>query len=142
MKTSARNSFHGTVHAIRSGAVNDEVVLDAGHGVHVVATVTHESTVALGLKPGVPAFALIKASSIVLMTDLDGVKLSTRNQLAAKIATVTTGAVNSEVVLDLPGGGQIVTIITNDSAASLALRAGSAATAVFKAGSVIVGVKT
>jgi molybdate transport system regulatory protein len=40
----------------------------------------------------------------------------------------------------LAGGGAVAAIITNDSAAALALEVGSSATAVFKASSVIVGV--
>lgn len=52
MKTSARNHFTGTVHAVRSGAINDEVDLAVAGGLHVVATVTRESRDALGLAPG------------------------------------------------------------------------------------------
>ena len=50
------------------------------------------------------------------------------------------GAVNTEVVVGLPGGGGIAAIITNDSTASPRLAVGLAASAIFKAGSVIVGV--
>ena len=67
-------------------------------------------------------------------------KLSTRNQLAGTVTQVTPGAVNAEVVIALAGGGQVAAIITNESAKSLALATGSKTTAIFKAGSVIVGV--
>jgi molybdate transport system regulatory protein len=141
MKSSARNQFMGTVSAVRGGAVNDEVELDAGAGLRIVATVTSGSRAELALEIGTKAFALVKASSIILMADCDGIKLSARNQFACKVAKLTTGAVNSEVVLDLPEGGSLVAIVTNDSARSLGLAVGAPATAVFKASSVIVGVQ-
>jgi molybdate transport system regulatory protein len=140
MKTSARNQFAGTIHAVRAGAINDEIDLDIGGGLHIVATVTRESRDELRLVVGAKAFALIKASSIIVMTDAEDVRLSARNQLAGTVMQVTPGAVNAEVVIALAGGGQVAAIITNESAKGLALAAGSKATAIFKASSVIVGV--
>ena len=140
MKTSARNQFAGTVHAVRSGAINDEIDLAVAGGLHLVATVTRESRDELGLAPGAKAFALVKASSIILVTDAADVRLSARNQLAGQVTRVVPGAVNTEVVLALPGGGSVAAIITNESGQSLQLATGSAATAIFKASSVIIGV--
>ena len=140
MKTSARNQFAGTVHAVRSGAINDEIDLQVIGRLHIIATVTRESRTELGLEVGAKAFALVKASSIMLMKDAGDVKLSARNQLAGKVSRIVPGAVNTEVVLELPGGGTVAAIITTDSAQNLAVADGSALTAVFKASSVIVGV--
>jgi molybdopterin-binding protein len=67
-------------------------------------------------------------------------KLSARNQLKGKVAKITPGAINSEVVIDLPGGQQIVSIITKASADSLGLSAGKTAYAVIKASSVMIAV--
>ncbi len=67
-------------------------------------------------------------------------KLSARNVLKGKVAKVTTGAVNDEVVLELPGGQQIVSIITKTSAESLGLAKGKEAYAVIKASSVMIAV--
>ena len=140
MKTSARNQFAGTVRQVRAGAINDEIELEVIGGLCIVATVTRESRNELALEIGAKAFALVKASSIILMTESAGVRLSARNQLAGTVSRVVPGAVNTEVVLQLPGGGSVAAVITNESAKSLALADGSAATAVFKASSVILGV--
>jgi molybdate transport system regulatory protein len=140
MKTSARNQFAGTVLSVRPGAVNDEVEIEVIGGLRIVAIVTSESRSELGLDVGAKAFALVKASSVILMTDASGARLSARNQLAGTVSRVTQGAVNSEVVIELPGGGTIAAIITHESAKNLGLAVRSAATAVFKASSVIVGV--
>lgn len=139
MKTSARNQFFGRVSSLKKGAVNDEVELEIMGGQKVVAIITSESAQGLGLAVGVEAFALIKASSVILVAEVKGSKLSARNRLAGSVSRVQPGAVNTEVVLDLPGGGAIVAIITNESAARLGLASGSQAEAIFKASSVILG---
>jgi len=71
---------------------------------------------------------------------LDYARLSARNQLAGRVTRLTVGAVNSEVILALPGGGSIAVIVTQASAQALGLVVGVDAVAVFKASSVIVGV--
>ncbi len=139
MKTSARNQFAGRVAAVRRGAVNDEIELAIAGNPHIVATVTRESTGSLGLAPGREAFALVKASSVILMVDGDTAKLSTRNRLAGKVARVEPGEVNAEVLVELPGGGTVAVIVTIESAKKLDLRPGKPVTALFKASSVIVG---
>lgn len=139
MKTSARNQFLGTVTAVQRGAVNDEIELDIAGGQKIVATITHESTEGLGLKQGAQAFALIKASSIIIMTDTQGAKFSARNRMEGTISRLHPGAVNTEVVIELPGGGAVAAIITLESSKALGLAVGQKATAIFKASSVIMG---
>jgi molybdopterin-binding protein len=67
-------------------------------------------------------------------------RLSARNQLRGKVRSVTHGAVNSEVVLELPGGVTLVSIITRASAEGLGLAPGGDAYAVIKASNVMVAV--
>ncbi|WP_137939360.1 TOBE domain-containing protein [Chitinivorax sp. B] len=140
MKTSARNQFLGKVTQVKSGTVNDEIELIITGGQKLVAIVTHESTASLGLQPGAEAFALIKSSSIILVTDDGSARFSARNRLSGTITRLQAGAVNTEIVLDLSGGGSVAAIVTNDSADTLGLSVGKTATAIFKASSVILGV--
>ncbi|HUP05950.1 MAG TPA: TOBE domain-containing protein [Caldimonas sp.] len=139
MKTSARNQFVGTVCGYRAGAVNDEVELALPAGPRIVAVVTRESTEQMGLKLGASAFALIKASSVLIATDLEGARLSARNQLAGRVVSVSTGAVNAEVVVDVGADLPMAAIITQASAKAMGLRPGRRVSAVFKASSVILG---
>lgn len=67
-------------------------------------------------------------------------KLSARNVIKGKVVKVVKGAVNSEVVLELPGGTQVVSIITNSSVETLGLVEGKEAYAVIKASNVMVAV--
>ncbi len=67
-------------------------------------------------------------------------KLSARNILKGKVVQVVKGAVNSEVIIELPGGEKLVSIITNASVASLGLKKGREAYAIIKASNVMVAV--
>jgi molybdopterin-binding protein len=67
-------------------------------------------------------------------------KLSARNMIKGKVKSVVTGAVNSEVILEISDGSEIVSIITNKSAQDLKLQAGTTAYAVIKASNVMIAV--
>ncbi len=67
-------------------------------------------------------------------------KISARNMLKGKIIKIIHGAVNSEITLELPGGQQVVSIITKASAERLGLKEGMEAYAVIKASEVMVAV--
>jgi molybdate transport system regulatory protein len=140
MRTSARNQFAGTVTRMQRGAVNDEIELAVAGGHAIVAIVTHESVDNLGLAVGSEAFALVKSSSIILVTSDDKARYSARNRLAGAIARIEPGAVNTEVVIDLAGGGTVASIVTRESCEAMGLAVGAQAAAIFKASSVIIGV--
>jgi len=67
-------------------------------------------------------------------------KLSTRNQLRGTVSSINEGAINAEVVLSLPGGTQIVSVITNGAIKNLDLKVGDTAYALIKSSSVIIGI--
>jgi molybdopterin-binding protein len=65
-------------------------------------------------------------------------KISARNVLKGKVAKVTHGAVNSEVVVQLSGGVEIISIITKKSAKGLTLSKGKEVYAVIKSSNVMI----
>jgi molybdopterin-binding protein len=67
-------------------------------------------------------------------------KISARNILKGKVVKVVRGAVNAEVIIELPGGTRLVSIITNSSVENLGLTEGKEAYAIIKASNVMVGV--
>jgi molybdopterin-binding protein len=67
-------------------------------------------------------------------------RISARNILKGKVIKVTRGAVNAEVVLELSGGTQIVSIITLSSVNAMDIKVGKEAYAVVKASNVMIGV--
>jgi molybdopterin-binding protein len=64
--------------------------------------------------------------------------LSARNQFKGKVVSLKTGSVMSEVVIDIGGGHQIVSLISASSAKRLKLKKGGPAVAVIKATEVII----
>lgn len=66
-------------------------------------------------------------------------KISARNVLKGLVKSIEPGAVNAEVTLELPGGQQIVSIITKHAVESLGLKVGKEAYAIIKASSVMMG---
>ena len=69
MRLSARNILKGKVVKIVHGAVNDEVTLQLTGGEMIVAIITDGSVESLGLKEGKAAYAVIKASSVMIAVD-------------------------------------------------------------------------
>jgi molybdopterin-binding protein len=67
-------------------------------------------------------------------------KISARNILKGKVKKIIHGAVNSEIVITLPGGTELVSIITKESAEALELKEGKDVYAVIKASNVMVAV--
>ena len=140
MKTSARNQFTGTVNEVIIGAVNAEVHIGLKGGETIVASITKESVENLAIKAGLEVIALVKAPQVIIITDFGGYKVSARNQLPGTVALVKPGAVNTEIDIESKGGEQITATVTNDSVDTLGLRKGQPATAIFKAGAVILAV--
>lgn len=68
-------------------------------------------------------------------------KLSARNTLKGTVKKIMIGAVNAEVVIELPGGDQITSIVTNDAINALGLKEGATAFAIIKASNVMLGVE-
>jgi molybdopterin-binding protein len=69
MKLSARNLLKGKVSKVTMGAVNAEVELEFADGQKIVSIITINSVKRLGLEVGKEAFAMIKASSVMIATD-------------------------------------------------------------------------
>ena len=69
MKISARTTLKGTVKQIAPGAVNAEVTIELAGGQQVVSIITQKSVADLGLAVGKTAYAVIKASSVMIGID-------------------------------------------------------------------------
>ena len=69
MKLSARNQLKGTVVEIQQGAVNGIVKIDLGGGIVISSVITMSSIIELGLEVGSTAYAVIKASNVMVGVD-------------------------------------------------------------------------
>lgn len=140
MKTSARNQFTGTVTKLRKGNVSAEVVIRISDHDLISASVTNKSVESLGIKEGDTLMALLKASSIILMSTDGPLKTSAINRLCGTVASITQDVLNSEVKVALEGDKSIVAVVTNQSVVDLGLREGSPVCAIFSDSQVILAV--
>lgn len=141
MKISARNQLKGTISSVAEGAVNGVVTIDLGN-TSVKADITMEAIEELGLKEGMTAYAIVKATNVMFAAESERVAgISARNQLAGTVASVNKGAVNGHVTLKLADGNTIKGSITNEAIDDLGLAEGAAALAIVKSTDVIVGVE-
>jgi molybdopterin-binding protein len=69
MKISARNVFKGKIAEVKPGNVNTEVIIEISGGMQVVAMISKDAAALLGLKKGKTAYAVIKASSVMVAVD-------------------------------------------------------------------------
>lgn len=138
MKTSARNTFSGSIKSLTKGAVNTEVILGLQGDDEITAIITNGSVDSMELAVGKPAFAMVKSSFVIVSPE--PMKTSARNQLCGTIERVTDGAVNTEIVIKLAGGNLVTAMITEGSTQSLGLNVGDPACALIKASHIIIGV--
>jgi molybdopterin-binding protein len=66
MKLSARNQLKGKIADVTKGATTSHVKIDIGGGVIITASITNEAVADLGLKKGDDAWAVIKASDVMV----------------------------------------------------------------------------
>jgi molybdopterin-binding protein len=69
MKLSARNRIKGTIVDVKKGATTAHVKIDVGGGQVVTSAITNEAVDELGLAPGKTAYAVIKASDVMIGVD-------------------------------------------------------------------------
>ena len=136
MKLSARNQFKGTIININEGAVNGIVSLDVNSEI-ISATISLSAIKELELKKGLSAFAVIKATEVMIATELP--KISARNRFKGTVKEIQDGAVNDIVVLDTKLGAVSATI-SKAAVKELELSVGKEAFAIIKATSVMVGI--
>ena len=141
MKISARNQLSGTIASVKEGAVNGVVAIDLG-STTIKADITMEAIKDLGLKEGMDAVAIVKATNVMFAAGTERIAgISARNQIAGTIVEVKEGAVNGHVTLETADGNRIKGSITNEAIEQLGLAEGDAALAIVKSTDVIVGVE-
>lgn len=137
MKLSARNQFKGIVANVNEGAVNGIVSIKVNDEI-VSSTISMNAIKELGLKEGVEAVAIIKATEVMIATELP--KISARNKFKGTVKYIQVGAVNDIVTLET-NFGIVSSTISKNAVEELELAVGKEAYAIIKATSVMVGVE-
>ena len=141
MKISAKNVFSGTVAEIIRDISVAQVVLQLKSGHQMTAIVSTDSVDALGLEIGSSAYALVKASSVMIANNYLTLKISAKNRITGRITKITKSAVVGEVTIDIGAGETITATITDSSVRNLGLQEGNEVCAIIKSTSVIIGVQ-
>lgn len=134
---SARNQFKGIVTDVNEGAVNGIVSIDV-NGEVFSSTISMSAIKELELGKGVTAIAIIKATEVMIATELP--KISARNKFHGTIKEIQVGAVNDIVTLETKAG-LISATISKNAVEELELSADKEAYAIIKSTSVMVGVE-
>lgn len=137
MKTSARNTFFGTVSSVRKSPLLTEVSLAAQNGFEVISVITNESFERLGLTEGGQVTALVKAPWVLLGKDEHKARTSARNCFPGRVVSIRGDGVAVEIMGILDGGTPMCALITAESVETLDLREGDPVWFFFKAFSVI-----
>ncbi len=139
LRVSARNIFCGTISTITTNSVNAQVALTLKGGVNLTSVITNAAVENLGLAIGMDAYAIVKASSVIIAAEPPKGRFSARNLLRGSVVRIIRGEVNCEVDLEIDGGIIISATITLDSVNELELTEGGRACALFKSSDVILG---
>lgn len=126
-KTSARNSFFGKIKAIDQGDILSRVEMASIDGFSVVATITTDSLLRLGLKSDGLVTVDIKAPSVMLHkpnTSPGGLFCSAENQFKGVVTRVTRGRVISEYVIRISDLTDICSTVTTKHIQTLNLKPG------------------
>ncbi|POX58571.1 adenylate kinase [Streptomyces sp. Ru62] len=131
MTLSIRNQLPGTVTEVHPGEVMATVKVRLTGGQDLTAAVTVEAVEQLGLAPGSPVTALVKATEVSLAANrVEG--LSIRNQLRGTVIRLSLGEAMATVRVAVEGG-ELTAAITKDAAGDLGLFVGSDVVALIKA---------
>lgn len=142
LMTSARNAFYGTVVAIKSSEVEAQVILALQGEDKLSVTITQVSVQRLRLVVGSRVWALIKSTWVVLMEPQQAINSSADNCLCGRVKNWLDEGMNCEVTLALTGGNTITSVMTSDSARSLAITGDKALCALIDSSHIILGVDT
>ncbi len=69
MEISARNSLKGKVKSVDLGTVNAVITIEVAPGVEITAVITKESAEKLSIAEGKEAYAVVKASDVIVAVD-------------------------------------------------------------------------
>ncbi len=135
MKISARNQIAGKVIEVTEGQVNAVVAVEVG-GNTIKSTITKSAVAEMGIKVGDSVYAIIKASNVIIATDVPN-KISARNVIKANVVEVKNGEVNSQINLSA-GSLKLASTITVDATKELGIKQNDEVFAIIKASNILI----
>lgn len=140
-KTSARNVFPAVIEALRPGPVLTEVRATTQGGLLLTTIVTNHSVDHMGLEPGLPVEASVKAPLVMVAAGAARPRCSADNAWPGKVGSVRMDACVAEVVLILDGGEEVCAVAGATAWEAVALRQGDRGWALIDASAVVLTVE-
>ncbi len=137
-KTSARNAFFGKIDTVRVGDVQTIVEMVSLGGARVCSVITNYSHARLGLKPGSVATAEVKAPWVVLFKGEKEPRCTAENKFSGKVSRITRGRVTTEIVVTIPDGTELCSVITEKSQRTLDIKENDTMWVAFSAFAVVI----
>jgi molybdate transport system regulatory protein len=139
-RTSARNIFFGKIIEVVRGDIQSEAVLITLGGISISSIITNGSLKKMRLGKGSLVTAEIKAPTVLIAGAEGAADISAENRVQGIVSDISTGQVNTEVILTLEEGTQLCAIITTSSHKRMRLRIGDQAWGLFGAYSVVLNI--
>lgn len=139
MRISAENVLQGRIVEVTEGAVNGLVKLDV-RGDMLTADISVQAIDGLGLKPGMDAVAIIKATDVMISPE-KRLQLSARNQIFGHVKSIENGTINGLVMIEADNGLVVTAGMSWRSIQELGLKQGMEVTAVIRATAVMLGLE-
>ena len=136
-KTSARNAFFGKIHRIQKGEVQAIIEIASIGGYRVSSVITDHSLARLGLKRGTLVMAEVKAPWVMLYKDNEEPKSTAENIFRGIVHRITSGKLTTEVVVRIPDGTELCSVITEESKRRLDLKENDSLWVAFNAFAVV-----
>jgi len=114
-KTSARNAFFGKIYGIQKGDIQAIIEIAAVGGYSINAVITNHSLARLGLRRGNLVMAEVKAPWVMLYKGDEEPKCMAENIFRGMVDRINHGRVTSEVVVRIPDGTELCSVITEES---------------------------
>ncbi|WP_299012833.1 TOBE domain-containing protein [uncultured Photobacterium sp.] len=137
LQTSARNQFFGTISEIENHTLHDKVFIKLQSGQHVIATITHGSTIRLQLEEGKDVVALVKGPAIQISNESPS-DLQLDNQLSGIIQHIKYDDCSAEVSIKLDDNDEVCALINRKKSKEIMLEEGKHALACFSSSQVII----
>ncbi|MGE4292840.1 MAG: TOBE domain-containing protein [Desulfovibrio sp.] len=136
-RTSARNTFIGSVATVLRDGVMAEVVMETRTGRRICAVITLESLVSLRLEPGVPVVATIKAPLVNVYHVGGATRSAVRNRVVAEVTSLRSTEVIGEISGRTTDGENVCALLSAGSMKELGFAKGDMAEFRFKSLAVV-----
>ena len=136
-KTSARNAFFGKIDKIQRGDIQATIEILSVGGYRISSVITNHSLVQLGLRRGALVMAEVKAPSVMLYKGEEEPKSTAENIFRGTVHQILKGAVTTEIVVRIPDGTELCSIVTSESGRRMDLKENDLVWAIFSSFSVV-----